>query len=354
MKSLKIALLTTLLAGAAMGAWAANPAMYVSDPAQQRSIASIENLDNGRFYMMDYSADYKLDTLLDKSVGDIEGMLQFIQTDLLPQGEVKKGNIDGACSAFAGRTEEGKPIYGRNFDYKMDMTAVLVRTAPKDGYRSIGMADAGWIGYGLGSLDDGKTDVSATVGMPYLIMDGLNEKGLAVSVLKLDGAPTRQNTGKKKITTTAALRLMLDKAADVEEALALLRQYDMQSSMDNANFHFLLSDASGRNVVLEYTINTMTVLDANYVANHYLAPKMKGLGHAYDRFAVLAAAMKFKKNVLSPNEAMSLLELVSQPETEEATSMTQWSVVYNLEDLTARVAIRRNYDKFFDFHLNRY
>lgn len=107
-------------------------------------------------------------------------------------------------------------------------------------------------------------------------------------------------------------------------------------------------------MVLEYTINTMTVLDANYVANHYLAPKMKGLGHAYDRFAVLDAAMKFKKNILTPNEAMSLLELVSQPETEVATSMTQWSVVYNLEDLTARVAIRRNYDQFFDFQLDRY
>lgn len=244
MKSWKIALVTTLLAGSAMGIGAANPAAFVTNPAQRRSIASIENLDNGRFYMMDYSADYKLDALLDKSVGDIDGMLQFIQTDLLPGGNVAKGNIDAGCSAFAGRTDDGKPIYGRNFDYKMDMTAVLIRTAPKGGYRSIGMADAGWIGYGIGSLDDGKTDISAAVGMPYLIMDGLNEKGLAVSVLKLDGAPTRQNTGKKKITTTAALRLMLDKAADVEEALALLRQYDMQSSMDDANFHFLLSDAS--------------------------------------------------------------------------------------------------------------
>lgn len=354
MKAWKVLLATVLVSGSAMGALAANPAVYVTDPAQKRSISSLENLDHGRFYMMDYQADYKLADMLDQSVGDIDGMLHFIQAELLSKGQVPKGIIDAGCSAFAGRTEDGKPIYGRNFDYKMDMTAVLVRTAPKDGYRSIGMADAGWVGYGLGSLDDGKTDLSAAVGMPYLIMDGLNEKGLAVSVLKLDGAPTRQNTGKKKITTTTALRLMLDKAADVEEALALLRQYDMQSSMDTANFHFLLSDASGRNVVLEYTLNTMTVLDANYVANHYLAPKMKGLGHAYDRFAVLAAAMKFKKNVLSPNEAMSLLELVSQPETEEATSMTQWSVVYNLEDLTARVAIRRNYDQFFRFHVDRY
>ena len=69
----------------------------------------------------------------------------------------------------------------------MKMTAVMVRTAPKDGYRSIGMADAGWVGYDIGSLSDGKSDLSAAVAMPYLIMDGMNEKGLAVSVLKLDG-----------------------------------------------------------------------------------------------------------------------------------------------------------------------
>lgn len=187
--------------------------------------------------------------------------------------------------------------------------------------------------------------------MPYLIMDGMNEKGLAVSVLKLDGKPTHQRTGKPQITTTAALRLMLDKAANVDEALALLEKYDMNSSMETANFHFLLSDADGKNVVLEYTIDDMTVIDTNYVANHYLAPKMHGFGHAYDRFAVLDSAVKFKKSIFTPFEAMSLLSLVSQPETEEATSMTQWSVVYNLHDLTAQVAIRRNYDKLFNFTL---
>ena len=141
------------------------------------------------------------------------------------------------------------------------------------------------------------------------------------------------------------------KAANVDEALALLEKYDMNSSMETANFHFLLSDADGKNVVLEYTIDDMTVIDTNYVANHYLAPKMHGLGHAYDRFAVLDSAVKFKKSIFTPFEAMSLLSLVSQPETEEATSMTQWSVVYNLHDLTAQVAIRRNYDKLFNFTL---
>lgn len=74
----------------------------------------------------------------------------------------------------------------------------------------------------------------------------------------------------------------------------------MNSSMETANFHFLLSDADGKNVVLEYTIDDMTVINTNYVANHYLAPKMHGLGHAYDRFAVLDSAVKFKRASLRP------------------------------------------------------
>lgn len=351
MKTITALLMATLIMCPCSSIMAKNPAASVTDKAQKASISTIKDLDNGRLYVMDYTADYKLDKMLQQNINSVDTMLAFVGRELLGAAKPAPGAIDAGCSAFAGRTEEGKPIYGRNFDYKMKMTAVMVRTAPKDGYRSIGIADAGWVGYDIGSLSDGKSDLSAAVAMPYLIMDGMNEKGLAVSVLKLDGKPTHQRTGKPQITTTAALRLMLDKAANVDEALALLEKYDMNSSMETANFHFLLSDADGKNVVLEYTIDDMAVIDTNYVANHYLAPKMHGLGHAYDRFAVLDSAVKFKKSIFTPFEAMSLLSLVSQPETEEATSMTQWSVVYNLHDLTAQVAIRRNYDKLFNFTL---
>ena len=106
---------------------------------------------------------------------------------------------------------------------------------------------------------------------PYLLMDGMNEKGLSMSVLKLRGDPALQDTGKNKISTTVALRLVLDRAANVDEALELLDQYDMQSSMPDANFHFLLADASGKAVVLEYLPNgKRMVYDQNYVTNFYL------------------------------------------------------------------------------------
>ena len=247
MKTITALLMATLIMCPCSSIMAKNPAASVTDKAQKASISTIKDLDNGRLYVMDYTADYKLDKMLQQNINSVDTMLAFVGRELLGATKPAPGAIDAGCSAFAGRTEEGKPIYGRNFDYKMKMTAVMVRTAPKDGYRSIGMADAGWVGYDIGSLSDGKSDLSAAVAMPYLIMDGMNEKGLAVSVLKLDGKPTHQRTGKPQITTTAALRLMLDKAANVDEALALLEKYDMNSSMETANFHFLLSDADGKN-----------------------------------------------------------------------------------------------------------
>lgn len=329
-----------------------NPAKLLKTEDQARSIASLKDIDGGRFYMMDYTADYKLDEALRENLTDAASLEAFVRKHLLAGEAQMLLTAEAGCSAFVSTTEDGCVLYGRNFDYKMDMSAVLIRTAPKDGYKSIGLVDTGWIGYGLGSLNDGVTDLSLAVSFPYLIMDGMNEKGLAVCVLQLDGEPTRQNRGKPKISTTVAMRMILDRAATVDEAITLLDEFDMQSASSSANFHFLLSDATGRTRVIEYCINEMSVLDETYVSNFYLDPDMNRFGHGHDRYDVMTAALSFKNNTLTETEAMSLLELVSQPETEAATSMTQWSVVYDLTHLDAKVAIRRNYDNLFDFTLN--
>ena len=338
---------------AAFAEMTANPAALLKTDEQARSIASIKDIDGGLFYTMDYTADYKLDEALRENLTDAASLEGFVQKHLLSGEAQAKLTAEAGCSAFVSTTEDGCVLFGRNFDYKMDMAAVLIRTAPKDGYQSVGLVDTGWIGYGIGSLNDGVTDLSLAVSFPYLIMDGMNEKGLAVCVLQLDGEPTRQDRGKPKISTTVAMRLILDRASTVDEAIALLDAYDMQSASPNANFHFLLSDATGNTVVVEYCINEMSVLDETYVSNFYLDPNMNGFGHGQNRYDVMTAALSFKNNILTESEAMSLLELVSQPETEAATSMTQWSVVYDLTHLDATVAIRRDYGNLFNFTLNK-
>ena len=113
----------------------------------------------------------------------------------------------------------------------------------------------------------------------------------------------------------------------------------MQSSMPEANFHFLLADASGKAVVLEYLPNGQRmVYDQNYVTNFYLTENVPYAPvRGKDRYDLIEQTLIFKKGVMSEAEVMALLAVIGQPETEEATSMTQWSVVYNLTDLTGRV-----------------
>lgn len=143
---------------------------------------------------------------------------------LLSAAKPAPGAIDAGCSAFTGRTEEGKPIYGRNFDYKMKMTAVMVRTAPKDGYRSIGMADAGWVEDTISAASRRQRVVIGVVAMPYLIMDGMNEKGLAVSVLETQTAEAYASAHRQAsdYNNESALRLMLDKRSQCRRSFSII------------------------------------------------------------------------------------------------------------------------------------
>ncbi len=83
--------------------------------------------------------------------------------------------------------------------------------------------------------------LKALIGL-YAPLDGMNEKGLAVSVnMIFDGATILQNTGKPDITTTTAVRLPLNEAATVEEAIELLKKYDFHASM-NFMVHLAIAD----------------------------------------------------------------------------------------------------------------
>ena len=86
---------------------------------------------------------------------------------------------------------------------------------------------------------------------------------------------------------------------------------------------------------------------------------MNGLGHGYDRYKILEAVLSFREDTtknlkplprMNKHEAMSLLELVSQEETEDTTSMTQWSVIYDLTEYSAIFNVRREYDNQFIFN----
>ena len=241
---------------------------------------------------------------------------------------------------------------GRNFDLTYS-PALVVETAPDNGYRSISTVNLAFLGFGEDKLPDTWKQKLITLAAPYAPLDGINEKGLAVAVLRIADVPTDQDTGKTDITTTTAIRLMLDKAATVDEAVSLLEQYDMHSSAGSC-YHFQLADAAGNSAVVEYIDNEFVVLKADegyqMATNFLLSDKKFNFGTGQDRYGILESSLNRGCGVVKDEQAgMDLLQAASKDwhvsETSGRLNATQWSIVFNCTDLTAKVVTGRQYDK---------
>lgn len=165
---------------------------------------------------------------------------------------------------------------------------------PKDGYASISTVNMGFLNLGL-NLSENTFVRLMSAAAPYAPMDGMNEKGLCVAVLMIEDRPGfDQNTEKPDLTTTTAIRLLLNKAANVDEALDLLRQYDIHASM-GLMVHFAIGDNTGRGVVVEYVDNQMVVTETPVVTNFYLAEGSKhGIRsqQSHERYDILTQMLK--------------------------------------------------------------
>ena len=359
-----------------------NKASCITDAGKLEMIHSMKDLDgNGRLYEIDYNQDYMLDSVMQPGITEQTELFRHIASllfDNLPaeNAEVKYG---AGCSAFAAQEADGKGfLMGRNYDFRhftpdnksyLPTSAILVRTAPEGGKKSISMVDGLNLGFGQGFYNDGKTDLSMLMALPYAALDGINEDGFAIGVLALNEKQTNQQTGKQRIGTTVAIRMMLDKASTVREAIEMLKNYDMDMRGNgHSNYHFFMADATGDYAIVEYTFDkdrtepkVMEVFtdddSLRCVTNFYVAPSMTGTtdgwgsSHGKDRYENLRKTLDEKKHVMNEAEAMQLLEKVSQPPTEELTSQTQWSALYNLTEKTLRLTILREYAKEYNFRI---
>lgn len=313
-----------------------------------------------------YDGDYWFSQFLEQGgassdsevVGFITGQLQ------LGAADIGFGTDGFGCSTLAVKNTEGEALFGRNFDWE-NCEAMIVQSAPSDGlespphmrsaerYASISTVNMDFIRSGYGSGLSELPDEIRTLIALYAPLDGMNEKGLAVSVNMIqDSAVINQNTGKPGVTTTTAIRLMLDRAANVEEALDLLRQYDMHSSM-GMMVHFALADRSGRSVAVEYINDEMVVTDTPALTNFYLASGGKqgiGTSQSHTRYEILMKRLT-EAGTMGMEEVRDALDSVSKDNFGEFES-TEWSIVFNLEQGEARYYHRENYENSYLFQVN--
>ena len=362
-----------------------NDAVFIKDKDKLDMIYSLVDLegDKGRIYEMNYTVDYKLDEALNAGIVGTTSLTRFVVThlfDSIPSAKSVSLSYDAGCSAFACPDgTSGNFLMGRNFDFnhrdpdtkeRVMIPLIAVHTAPAGGKKSVSFVDGQFVKYESGFYTKKGNDLSMLMALPYLLLDGINEDGFAVSVLKLDGLPTAQSDSpNKKIFTTVAMRMLLDRASTVKEAKEMLKDYSMYMDTDSASYHFFMADAKGDFAIVEYT-NPDTQLNPNRleelsgadtlrcVTNFYVSPTMyatpHGMRHSLhgkERYDSLRAGLLRHNYKMTPEEALGLLKVVAQgPDGYQgSTGFTQWSEVFNLSKKTVSMSILREWDKTFHF-----
>ena len=306
--------------------------------------ASLKEIKTNLFYTLDYSEDYRLDTFLKTGADSYRKLTEFLAEEFLDGRKIPVRLPETGCSAFAARLENNDFVLARNFD--VDRCAyVLVRTRPATGYASLSMVNLEYLGLTLDKFP--LTDAAAPnfILAPYLPMDGINEKGLSIAVLSAKGHITCQQTGKIALTTSTAIRVVLDRCATVAEAVGTLEQFDMYPSR-GSNYHFQLADASGDYAVIEYANGRMHVLKERYVTNFFLTPGVSEDRCGQDRYDRLKNTVTEKDGVFrDTSDAMKAL-------AEVAEGGTRWSAVFDLTDRSLELALEHTYGETYAFRLD--
>lgn len=314
-----------------------------------KAVNSVEKLSEGLYYM-EFEGDHGFDDFLSRGGATNQNELANYITFFLSGGLVEVGteevSFDFGCSTLTTKKTENSYVMGRNFDYTgSNPRAMIIHTKPENGYESYSTTWLDFLGFGNEFVPESTKEKYMSLAAVYVPLDGINEKGLCVAdLVNGDSELTSQNTDKVDVTTTTAIRLLLDKAANVDEAIELLKQYDMHSDIGRSH-HLSISDSSGRSVVVEYINDEMIVTDTPVVTNHYLSEGEKfGIGdeESRRRYNVL---MEKSNNTLSTQEMADAMESVSYP------SITQWSVVYDIENLELDFYFQRQFENPIEFSI---
>lgn len=295
-----------------------------------RTFESLRRVDDHPLYTMHFYADYQFGDRLDSQ-----------NRTERTSNQRQKLAVRWACTCFSALAEGADALLGRNFDW-YDHPALLLFTDPPDGYASVSMVDISYLGY------DGQSnpadDPNALLRTPYLPFDGMNERGLAVGMMAVPEARWQQNPGKATLTSLEVIRLLLDYAATVEEAIRLMGQVNIDFS-GGPPLHYLIADASRNSALIEFpgemvvSRNQPWQVATNVMMIHHTTMSARQACWRYD---LAYQTLRNNEGSLTGRTAMQLLESVSQPNT-------RWSMVYNLSTGTVRVVMGRKYGRVLAF-----
>jgi hypothetical protein len=310
---------------------------YALTPLEEKSLQSLVKVNDFPFYTMTYYGAYPSHS-----------------AKAPKPGSAPKAGEKWACSLFAALGDPDNRVYGRNFDW-IYSPVLLLFTYPPDGYASVSMVDLAYLGFPrdefliLDQLPLVKRWLLVRgVQLPF---DGMNAYGLVVGMATVPDVELPPIAGKKIVDTTEIIREMLDHSRTVDEAVALMEKHHV-AMRSGLMLHYLIADATGKAVLVEYNQGRMHVIPNDqpwHLSTNFLVTNVKYPRGQCPRYDKIGKRLLKTAGRLSGPEALNLLDKISNRSSEGVR--TQWSVVYGMNNGTIHVVLDRKFNRTYSFQL---
>ncbi len=347
---------------------------------QQVRTRNDDHLD-GSVYTMEVKGGFYLDDFIAQGGAKSDAELIDFITGKITKGllEMEISESEIACSAFTAQTPEGDRLFGRNYDFSKTNACIVFTEATEGRHATISTVDLQFLGMDVDQDVEGLMNKITCLAAPYAPLDGVNDAGVSCGIfMSYQGGetivPTDLNTDKPDITSTTLLRLILDYADNVEEAVEIASTYDLHDSAATS-YHYMVADATGASVILEW-VNGIDATDLDgsarqlvvtyndddahigeeesqsdyqWITNFIIQPgyyddpaDQKGL----DRYQKLYEQLSQTDGIVADEEAaMEILASVGRRNwsNDDKNTCTVHSAVYNLTDKSVLWVSNENY-----------
>jgi hypothetical protein len=306
-----------------------------------RTLASLQRIEGTNAYVMDYYCDYHLEKLRNgmdvRHVEDefidayfptvVASVAKRVRKAFVPATAEMLASNSRLCSTVAYRNKQGEMLVGRNLDWKHDACLVL-RVHRGGKVASVSIIDLAYLNMNRPDLAETNLwDRIPLLFAPYYVNDGMNAYGVAITSMSLDGSRPPRDPAKPDMLHGTAMRLVLDDAKSVDEAIELLQKYNIH--FVETTSHYLIADASGRSTVVEFLDGQMRVTDRHgtwqVCTNHQIWKKSEAeCEQNCDRYRRASAMLGKYGSEVDVHRIMDVMDEVA------VKDWTMWSSVYNL------------------------
>jgi hypothetical protein len=321
-----------------------------------RTLYSLRRVPGTNAFVMDYYVDYHIDRIRTRGM-DVNNIEDSYIATLFPDfvqpivSRVKRAYVPKEiktleksgdhCSTVALHAQNGDVFFGRNLDNAHD-ACLIVRVHDRSGVASISVIDLVYMNLNRADLD--QTSLLARIPLlfaPYYAMDGLNRYGVAVSDMDVAPAKAPVDTNHPDIIHSTLERIILDYARDADEAVDLVRAFNVH--FVNSPAHLMVADASGRSRIIEFVDGEIRVTSSegpwqictNSIAWNKSQPER---ANACPRYRTGSDAAGKLGGTVDYADARRIARSMSVP------NWTMWTSIYNLTTREVHVIYRANLD----------